>query len=479
MVAIAAALALAAHYFAFEHDRFARDTERGAAPIRIVSLPGATELALPEIAIEPAAAAPLPSPVLRPSSLLALAALEYSTQPHRFQHVIRVDGGDSLFQALMKSGVTGADAQRAAAALSGSDTDRSVRQGQLVTLDFGIVEGAQNRFLGLRFDATYDRTVAIERRAEDDFAARHIRKEITTELVRSNGLIEHGLFHAGLHAGLPPEPLVRLIHLFAYEVDFQRDLNRGDGFEVLLERHRDRHGRVVRYGEIYYAALMLSGRPIRLYRWQDGDGTAEYFNERGESTKKTLMRTPVDGARLSSGFGLRRHPILGFSKLHRGIDFAVPSGTPIFAAGNGTIEKLGWQPGYGNALVLRHNNELSTLYAHMMTFAVAMAPGRRVRQGEVIGYVGSTGLSTGPHLHYEVHQFGQAIDPFHLKLPARQHLVGPELKRFLDRSRAADAAFRGLAKNAERMPSVTAAADRNVPTCGIQLSDTLADQQGC
>ncbi len=480
LVGIAAAVAVTTYYFAFEHARFAREVQSGTAATSSVTLPSFTELAVSTLpAGSTSNARPRHEPsVMRPETLLALAALEHAVQPRRFQNIVRVERGDSVFRMLLKGGVNGAEAQLAALALNRSADDLGgLRPGQVMTLDFGIHDGAQNRFLGLRFDARYDRTIALERQSEDGFAARYIRKEIKATLVRSSGTIEHGLFNAGLQVGLHPEPLVRLIHLLAYEVDFQRDVNRGDRFEVLLELYRDRHGNVIHYGEILYAALLLEDRRIRLYRWDGSDGQAEYFNERGESSKRTLMRTPIDGARLSSGFGLRRHPILGFSKLHRGIDFAAPTGTPIYAAGYGTIEKLGWQPGYGNAIVVRHNTELATLYAHLMSFAAEMTPGRRVPQGEIIGYVGTTGLSTGPHLHYEVHQFGRAIDPLGLKLPARQQLQGPELARFLDRSRAADAAYRGLARSGTR--GLVAATHDPTKTCGLEVSDSEAAQQGC
>jgi murein DD-endopeptidase MepM/ murein hydrolase activator NlpD len=462
---LAGSLALAGTYLRFEHPQWLGASLAPAA-IRLAPAERVVEFALPASrrASDPAVSTTA-APFGR-EAVLALAALEHRAQPAAFQRLLRVERGDNLFVLLMKAGVPGAEAQLASLSLTGVYDLRRLRQGQLLAIDFGVREDAHNSFLGLRFDSSFDRTVSVRRREGGEFAASETKKDLTLELLRGDAEIDHSVFQAGLQAGLPPEPLVRMIHLFSYEVDFQRDVQKGDRFEVLIEVHRDPSGTIVRYGDIRYAALWLQEGPIRLYQWEGEGGEPEYFTRQGESTKKELMRTPVDGARLSSGFGFRRHPILGYSKLHRGVDFAAPAGTPIYAAGNGTLDKAGWLGGYGKAIVIRHNREVSTLYAHMTGFAAGMGAGRRVRQGEIIGYVGSTGMSTGPHLHYEVHQNGTPINPLGLKLPSRQRLAGAELERFQLQVRISDIAFAGLARNGRTSPLLTTAAERDIIPTG-------------
>jgi murein DD-endopeptidase MepM/ murein hydrolase activator NlpD len=421
--------------------------------------------------------------VPRPSqgALLSIANVEHAAERKSFERVTRVQHGDNFFTLLMRSGVPGAEAQRANVSLAGVYDVRKMRAGQLITVEFGILAQEHNRFLGVHFDSNFDRTVSVQRQARGDFVATEIKKQLITEFLRSDGVINDSLFQAGLKSGLQPEPVVRLINLFSYDVDFQRDVQKGDGFAVLIERHRDQRGGVVRYGDILFTSLTLQGQTIKLYRWQGDDGEADYFSESGESHKRALMRTPVDSARLSSGFGFRRHPILGYSKMHQGVDFSAPTGTPIFAAGSGHIEKIGWQGGYGNAIIIKHTTrDLSTLYAHMSSFMPGLTVGRRVRQGEVIGYVGSTGLSSGPHLHYEIHQGGKPIDPLALKLPSRQRLQGAELTKFLEMTKTLDRQYTDLAKNGAASPrviQVTEQAADNGCVNGVRLDPT--DKRAC
>jgi murein DD-endopeptidase MepM/ murein hydrolase activator NlpD len=464
---LVAAVAVAAWYFAGEHGRFARETRAAAA--------AATAAAAPA---KPAAAR-TGLPRAPQTALLSLAAVERQTERRVFQQVVRVQRGEYFRDLLMRGGVVGAEAQLASISLAGVYDVRKMRAGQLITIDFGILGEEHNRFLGVRFDSNFDRTVSVQRQSRGDFVATEIKKEIVTQLLRSDGTIDHSVFQAGLQAGLPPEPVVRMINLFAYDVDFQRDVQKGDTFETLIEQHRDARGDVVRHGNILFASLTLQGQTIRLYRWQGEDGEIDYFSETGHSSKKALMRTPIDGARLSSGFGFRRHPVLGYSKMHQGTDFAAPSGTPIYAAGAGQIEKIGWQGGYGNAIVIRHNKEYQTLYGHMSGFAPGMAPGKRVQQGDIIGYVGSTGMSTGPHLHYEVHFAGKPIDPLSLKLPSRQRLQGPELARYLDYVKTLNARFQALARSGATGQGLASAEPESDPGCanGVRLDPT--DKRAC
>jgi murein DD-endopeptidase MepM/ murein hydrolase activator NlpD len=203
-------------------------------------------------------------------------------------------------------------------------------------------------------------------------------------------------------------------------------------------------GYIAKTGDILFARLTLSGREIPLYRYEMADGGVDYFGPNGESTKKTLMRTPINGARLSSGFGMRRHPVLGYSKMHRGIDFAAPTGTPIYAAGDGVVERAGRFSSYGNYIKIRHRSDLHTAYAHLSKMRVRA--GERVRQGQIIGYVGTTGRSTGPHLHYEVLVNRKHVNPRAVNLPVGQALAGRDLKRFKGHVQEVNGQYAALVK---------------------------------
>jgi murein DD-endopeptidase MepM/ murein hydrolase activator NlpD len=226
-------------------------------------------------------------------------------------------------------------------------------------------------------------------------------------------------------AGLPSPLAHELIRALGHEVDFQREFRRGDGFAVLFTKPADRHSA----GELLHAEFTLAGRRLALWRY-DTERGPEWFDESGRSLRRAFLRTPLDGARLSSGFGLRPHPVLGFNRVHQGVDFAAPAGTPVYAAGDGVVEFVGRNRGYGKFVRIRHNGDYGTGYGHLSRFAARLAPGTRVAQGQVIGYVGATGLATGPHLHYEVLKDGAQINPQGLKLAFADRLDGAELRRF-------------------------------------------------
>jgi murein DD-endopeptidase MepM/ murein hydrolase activator NlpD len=454
---LAAAIAATAWYFAALH----RPPAAAAAPavvapaVAVVEAPRspapvrtpARETARPAEPRPAAGAEPAAPPATSADGAAFLAKLHFTAQSPYHTLGIRAEKGDTLASVLFRAGVSRAEAQAALVALAPVFDARRLRPEQIVHVMFGVHDGMHDRFLGLKLDSSYDRTVSVRRQASGHFAGTEVRKRLTAELMRGNGVIESSPFDAAIRAGIRAEVAIPLFQLFAFDVDFQRDIRRGDAFEVLHEIHRDPKGEIAHRGAIVYAALAVQGVRLQLYRYTPEEGETDYFNERGESSRKALMRTPIEGARLSSGFGLRRHPILGFTKQHNGIDFAAPIGTPIFAAGAGTIEKLGWHGGYGNYILLRHNKDFATAYAHMSGYAAGLAVGRRVRQGDVIGYVGSTGLSTGPHLHYEVHQNDKPIDPSGLKLPSGQKLKGRDLVRFLAIKRQLDERFKELGAN--------------------------------
>lgn len=386
----------------------------------------------------------LPEIKLAPSILHSLGDFEYAMAPRTADRIVRVQRGETLQSLLTRAGVERDEAQSAITAISGVFDARKLREGQKMAVTFGVLGSDQGRFLGIKFDSAFDRTVFVQRQRAGDFVGSEVKKKIDTELTHGTGEVDTSLFQAGLAAGVPASIMIQLIHLYSYDVDFQRDIQPKDGFQMLYETSRDEKGQVVRFGEVLFTSLTLQGKSMPLYRFTPKDGSTDYFNERGESVKKALLRTPIDGARLTSGFGLRQHPILGYTKLHRGVDFAAPQGTPIYAAGDGSIEKAGPYGGYGNYVQLKHNSEYSTGYAHMSRIAPGLFSGKRVKQGQIIGYVGTTGMSTGPHLHYEVMFRKNQINPMSLKLPTGQKLAGKDLERFVIAKKRLDDAYVAL-----------------------------------
>ena len=257
-----------------------------------------------------------------------------------------------------------------------------------------------------------------------------ITKSIT-ELFKKDvvvqGSISNNLYNSAIKSGMEPNIIVEFARIFGFEVDFQRDIRKGDRFEVMYERYLDDRNKKIKTGKILYAYLNVNNQEIKLYRFGKKN-KYDFYDNRGRSIRKALMKTPINGARLSSPFGKRKHPILGFTKHHNGTDFAAPTGTPIMASGNGTVIKAGWCGNGGNCVRIRHNSSYTTGYGHLSKFATKT--GRRVRQGQIIGYVGSTGMSTGPHLHYTVKYNGKFINSQKLKLPSGKILKGEERKLF-------------------------------------------------
>ena len=242
-----------------------------------------------------------------------------------------------------------------------------------------------------------------------------------------NGKISNNLYSSAVKSGMEPNIIIEFARIFGFEVDFQRDIRKGDVFEVLYERYADDNNKIIKTGKILYAYLNVNNQKIKLYRFGKKNDY-DFYDEKGKSIRKALMKTPINGARLSSPFGMRKHPILGFSKHHNGTDFAAPTGTPIMASGNGTVIKAGWCGNGGKCVRIRHNSSYTTGYGHMSK--IATRSGRRVSQGQIIGYVGNTGMSTGPHLHYTVSYNGKFINSQRLKLPSGKILKGEDRKLF-------------------------------------------------
>ena len=252
-----------------------------------------------------------------------------------------------------------------------------------------------------------------------------------TEETLIKGVIKNNLYISALKSGMPENTLLEMISLLGFSVDFQREIRSGDSFEVLFTKEIDTLSDLVTQTKpIKYVSMNLSGNKLNFFKYEDKFGFPQYFDENGKSSKRTIMKTPINGARLSSRYGNRKHPILGYTKMHRGLDFAAPSGTPIFAAGDGIIEKAGWNGSYGKYIRIRHTGTYKTAYAHLSGFHKNIKIGRRVLQGKIIGYVGTTGRSTGPHLHYEVLKNNIQVNPMRIKLPAGKNISKANINNY-------------------------------------------------
>ncbi len=343
--------------------------------------------------------------------------------------VVQVGSGDTLTSLLVRAGVARSEAQAAIAALQGVFDPRRLQVGQEITLSFHH-RGRTADFQGLSLMPDVETVAAVTREDDGAFAVAEQPVALVTRRVAASGVIQSSLAGDAADAGVPYQVLHRLVRAYSYDIDFQRDVQPGDEFALLFEQDFTEHGSFARHGAVIYAALTVSGETTPIIRFETPDGAVDYYHRDGLSVRKALLRTPVDGLRMSSGFGMRRHPILGYSRMHRGVDFAGPTGTPILAAGDGVVEVIGSNRGYGNYIRLRHNGRLQTAYAHMSRFARGLSRGSRVEQGQVIGYIGSTGLSTGPHLHYEVLVNGSQVNPLTIDMPTGRQLAGAELAAF-------------------------------------------------
>ncbi len=354
---------------------------------------------------------------------------------------VRVKKGASLMRLLTRAGIGRSEANAAIDALRKVyDPRRNLQIGDRVSLTFGPNDGTADsgpdknggmRFLELVLPLSYDKYVSVRRR-DGTFKAQSVTRNIDRRLTRLGGEVRTNLFRDGAAAGIPAPVLSEFIRVFSFDIDFQRELRQGDRFELLFEQARDEFGEVVHNGEVVLAKLSVDGTELTFYRYETSKGHLDYFDAEGRSVRRSLMRTPVDGARLASGYGRRRDPILGYTRMHKGVDFAASRGTPIYAAGDGRIIQAGRNGAYGKYVRIRHNSTYQTAYAHMSRVAKGVKRGKRVKQGQVIGYVGSTGRSTGSHLHYEVHENGRAINPRRVKPRTGETLKGKEMARFQD-----------------------------------------------
>ena len=290
------------------------------------------------------------------------------------------------------------------------------------------IEKDSNKVISIFYPINNTKSVEIKKNKNNFVINENILKLNKKEVIVKN-TIDNNLYSAATGVGIEPNIIIEFARIYGFEIDFQRDIRKGDTFEIFYEKFLDDNDVVRDTGKIIYAHMNVNNREINLYNFNDGNELG-YYDINGKSIVKSLMKTPINGARLSSSFGMRKHPILGFNKMHRGTDFAAPKGTPIMASGSGTVTRARWCGGGGNCVKIRHNSTYETIYAHMSKFASGIKEGRKVKQGQIIGYVGSTGMSTGPHLHYEVVVNGKKVNSQKLNLPSGKVLRGESRNQF-------------------------------------------------
>jgi murein DD-endopeptidase MepM/ murein hydrolase activator NlpD len=342
---------------------------------------------------------------------------------------IEVARGETLGSAIRRAGADPADVAAVLDSVAGVFDARRIRPGQEIEVFFEAKDTAA-KLTGVSFRSEPGAAVTVNRTFDGGFRAREVLMPLTFEVARIAAKVETTLYESAIAGGATDREVSQFADVFAYDVDFQRDIHPGDAVELVFERFRDDEGRTVKTGDLLFVSLDARGATKSFYRFKRPDGTIDWYDEAGKSARKFLMKTPINGARLSSGFGMRRHPILGYSALHKGTDFAAPTGTPVMAAGDGVVVRAGGYGSYGNYVRIRHSDGYETAYAHLSRFGRGVRAGAVVRQQQVIGYVGTTGRSTGPHLHYEVIYRGAQINPMRLRVPTGRNLDGADLAAF-------------------------------------------------
>ena len=339
----------------------------------------------------------------------------------------KIKNNDSIGKIFRNLGIDESETKQIVTALKEKKL-MNIYAGRELNIIFKKGKKEKNSIVKVSYPIT--NTISVEIRKKDN---NFIIKENVLRLIKKEILVENqikdNLYSSATKVGIEPNIIVEFARIYGFEIDFQRDIRKGDEFKIFYEKFIDERGVVRDTGKVLYASMLVNGREINLYnfRYDDENG---YYDIDGKSIVKSLMKTPINGARLSSSFGMRKHPILGFSKLHTGTDFAAPMGTPIMASGSGTVTRARWCGGGGNCVKIKHNSTYETVYAHMKNFAKGIKEGRKVSQGQIIGYVGSTGMSTGPHLHYEVIVNGKKVNSQRLKLPSGKVLKGEARKKF-------------------------------------------------
>jgi murein DD-endopeptidase MepM/ murein hydrolase activator NlpD len=363
--------------------------------------------------------------------------------PSYLQERFTVKSGQTLAQILGKINISSQEIHHVVIAINKVFNLKYLKAGQDIHIAYypsGFPNNTQEnihniaasqKIFSLEIELSTLEKIMVTRKDDGKFHAENYT--IPTRKIKHfvKGKINTSLYEAAVDEGLPLPILIKLIQIYSFDIDFQRDIQKGDDFQVIFEELQTLDGDNAGYADILMSNLVVGKRPHKLFLFNDVDGDdGDYYDENGKSVRKALMKTPIDGARLSSGFGYRKHPILGYNKLHKGVDFAAPKGTPVYAAGNGRVEYSGRNGGFGLYIRIRHNSTYKTAYAHLSRIHKRARNGNRVKQGDIIGYVGSTGRSTGPHLHYEIMKNDKQVNPRTLKLPSGTHLEGQKLQEF-------------------------------------------------
>lgn len=369
-----------------------------------------------------------------------------------------VDGGETFSDMLVDAGANDADAGAAMNALSKVFSLQKLRAGQDVMLTFSRTPDAEVLTKAV-FQPEDTKEITVVRAENGSYLASLKTIPLIRERVAAHGEIRSSVFEAGERAGVPRAIMAAMIRVYAHSIDFQRDIHAGDKFEVLYDQPKTVQGKSVGEGAIIYAAMHIGNEVKPIYRVTFADGTVDYFDVAGRSVRRALLRTPVAAAHITSGFGMRMHPILGYSKMHKGVDFGAPTGTPIFAAGAGIIEEIGFREGFGRYIKIRHGGNIETAYGHMSRFSSRLYRGARVKQGDVIAYVGMSGRSTGPHLHFEVHVNGRQVNPLSVKMPAGRVLEGAQLAQFKNGQQRIRDEYANLMKKGGSAPFIKVSAN--------------------
>lgn len=369
------------------------------------------------------------SPVEEETSVLALSE-DIKEEITNSEIELKVEPRDTMTTLLKKAGLPMDDILKVSKILGQYGNMRNLKIGQTfyVTVD-GLGEQS-NTLLALRTSFQPSQEIEISRDETGILQAKEYDILLERRLVRSSGVVKNNLLSSAGEAGIPQQIMMEVVKALSYDVDFQRDLQIGDRFDVLYEKFYTPDGKVARHGSPIYVSLVLGDRAINLYRYATQKGAVDYFDKDGRSVRRQLLRTPINAARISSKFGMRKHPVLGYSKMHRGVDFAAPIGTPILAAGDGVISEMGRKGAYGNYVRIKHNSEYATAYGHVKSFAKGLKRGKSVKQGQVIAYVGNTGRCTGAHLHFEVLVNNKQVNPLKVKMSPGVKLAGAERKAF-------------------------------------------------
>ena len=357
---------------------------------------------------------------------------------------VKLRRGETLEAAVIRAGVAPVEAEKAAKMITASFDPSEVAPGFRFETSVAPLRGQDNagRLMALKLRPTHARLITLERTPDHDFSLSDEEEKILEGPTVVEGEVRGTLFTSAKQAGVGGGTVKELVKVFASKLDFQRDVKAGDRFRLVLDQKRTESGTVIETGDLLYAEVQAKGKTTRFYRFERDDGKVEWLDEGAQTLKGSLLKTPVANARMSSGFGMRRHPILGYHKMHQGVDFAAGTGTPVLSAGDGTVVEIRRFGGYGNWLRIRHAGGYESGYAHLSKYASGLSVGDKVSQGEVVAFVGSTGRSTGPHLHYEIFFKGQRIDPKGAKIPMGTGLESRELIAFRAQKKKVDQALK-------------------------------------